>query len=533
MNEMLVESIKAAPEKPGVYIWKGVEGRALYIGKAENLRSRLKNYLNPQDTKTSRLVDASDRLEIIITNSDSEALILEDALVKQNQPRYNVRLRDDKRYPYIRVSVGEKYPRIDVVRRVEEDGNRYFGPYTDAGAVRRIVRLVGEIFGICKCGKDHTKMKRPCLNHSLGLCAGPHVITGETEYRRRVDGACMFLRGDYDSIRKELINEIHIRSRKLEFEKAHELKKKVDALDSLSVRQDISSPKLGNLDILGYGFIDGAAGICQMKVRNGKAVTVLNHKLQGEYSGESGKSLNAFIKQHYTTSDLTPDEIISSVEPSDRQLIEEYLSEKFARKIKLKVCRRGQKLRLAKLCIKNCIHSLKQEDIEKKSPNPLEVLASAFRLPRIPKRIEGYDISNLGGKNTVGSMVVYTEGRKDKRQYRLFKLECSGQDDTGNLAEVVRRRFSHLEWPTPDIVLLDGGRGQLNACMKYMPEGVAVLALAKKQEEIHHPQRKTPIVLGVDNPGLKLLMQVRDEAHRFAKGLHKKRRSNDFLLTQS
>ncbi|ODS38660.1 MAG: hypothetical protein A7316_07515 [Candidatus Altiarchaeales archaeon WOR_SM1_86-2] len=483
MNKNIKKLIESAPRKPGVYVWKDDGGRMLYVGKAENLRDRLRNYLSPQDSKTAKLVERAHSIETILTKTDTEALILEDALVKQNQPRYNVRLRDDKRYPYIRITVNEDYPKIEVVRRVELDGSRYFGPYTDAGSVRRVVNAACEIFGIRKCKHDLRNVRRPCINYGMRKCSAPCRMIGREEYAARVGQACRFLAGQCGRVKKELLSKIKAKSRRMEYEKAAELRDILTAIESLSVPQDLSSATLEDMDVLGYASLEGRADITQLKVRNKKVVAVLHYPLKGEYAGDS-----------------------------------------IARPF------RGQKYKLSEMAVENSIHQLARERNERESTRGLNSLRKAIGLSKTPARIEGYDISNLGEKHTVGGMVVFTDGCPDKKQYRRFRIRGErGQDDPGSMAEMIRRRFNHPEWETPSLILLDGGKAQLNACLKHIPGGVPAAAIAKRFEEIHLPARTKPVRLAGNSPALLLLQQVRDEAHRYSRAYHLKKRGKEFI----
>jgi excinuclease ABC subunit C len=530
MEESIRSTIDAAPDKPGVYLWKDESGKILYVGKAESLRERLRSYLKPQDPKTARLVESAMSLETVLTKSEPEALILEDALVKQNQPRYNVRLRDDKRYPYIRVTVAEAYPRIQVVRRVELDGSRYFGPYTDPSAVRRVLRLVGEHFGVRQCNYQLARVKRPCINHRMGKCSAPCAFVKRDDYVERVERACRFLSGEHKALKRELRSRISSFSGRREFERAAELRDVLAAIESLSQRQDLSSASLKDMDVLGYGFALGRANVTQLQVRDHKVVAVLHYPLTGESVGSPRESMKAFIKQHYTTADLTPKLIVTSAEPADKAILEELLGTLTKSGVKIQTATRGQKLKLVELAVANSLHQMEQEKLRSEAPDPLDLLMQSFRLPRRPARIEGYDISNLGAKSTVGGMVVFKDGRAEKSQYRMFSIRSLGQDDPGNMAEMLERRFRHNEWKTPDLIVLDGGKAQLSQATPHIPAGVPVIALAKKLEEVYLPGRSQPVRLQADNPALLLLRQVRDEVHRFSKRYHTKKRGKGFLV---
>lgn len=533
MKPSVRKAIDYAPKKPGVYIFKNERGKMLYVGKSENLRNRLKSYLKPQDPKTEKLVECSAVVETVLTKTETEALILEDALVKVNQPRYNVSLRDDKMYPYIKITVKRKYPGIEVVRRALPDGSRYFGPYPDAKSVRRIVELIGELFGVRTCKHDLKRLKRPCIRHAMGKCAAPYLVMGKTEYIGRVIQACEFLGGEYNRIKRNLKTQIRGLSKDMQFEKAIELKTILESIESISKVQDVSSVKLHDMDVLGYGQYEGKSNITQLKVRNHRVVALIHYPLKGEYSESPTQSTKAFIKQHYTTADLIPKIIITSCEPDDRELLEKNLSGISGAKTQISFARRGRKHKLVEMAVKNSLHQLKQKKLERDTTGRLEVLKRYLKLSQIPERIEGYDISNIGEKHTVGGMVVFTNGKADKSQYRRFEIRGAvTQDDPANMAQMIRRRFNHPEWRAPDLVLLDGGRGQLNACLKHIPPGIATIALAKKDEELYLPHERDSIRPRKNNPALLALKEIRDEAHRFSRAYHRKKRSRGFVAKE-
>jgi len=530
MKEAIKKFIQRASIKPGVYLWKRKDGRILYVGKANNLRNRLKNYLHPVDHKTELLVEQSDLIETIVTKTESEALILEDALVKQNQPRYNVRLRDDKRYPYLKITVAEEYPRIQIVRRVETDRSRYFGPFTDAGAVKRIRGLVVELFGIRTCNYDVRRLTRPCIKYSMGKCCAPYVVTPKNEYNTRVGQACKFLAGDYKKLKNEVKRGIKQESKKLNYERASELKNILDSLTAFAEPQDLASATLPDMDVLGYGAHKGKAAISQMKVRNHHVVAVLTFPLKGERVEDAEEALKSFINQTYTAEDTIPKLLYTSAEAEDKFLLEEKLKDISKNKVSIIRASRGQKHKLAQMAVEQSIHYLTQEEIEQDRESRSESLKIVLKLETSPQRIEGYDISNLGSKASVGGMVVFTNDKPDKSEYRRFKIRWKkGQDDPNNMAEVIQRRFNHPEWKFPDLVLLDGGKPQLNTCLPHIPAGIPVVALAKRDEEIFQPKKQNPIKLKKNHPGLLLLQEIRDEAHRYSKAYHTKRREREFL----
>jgi len=529
LKDQLKKNILNAPKKTGVYLFKNDVGRILYVGKADNLSDRLRSYLNPADKKTTRLVESSYRVETILADNSHEALILEDALVKQNQPRYNVRLRDDKNYPYIRLATAEKYPYIEVSRRIVLDGSRYFGPYTDAKHVRKVMNLVSDLFGIRQCSYDLTRRKRPCIKYDVGRCCAPHLITSKAEYDKKVTQATHFLSSDYKKASRKILKQIKDKSRQQDFEGAAKLKKTLDTVDSLMVRQNIDSAKLPDMDVLGYATYQKKSNITQLKIRKHRVVAVLQYPLTGVYADSGSQAVKAFITKHYVTSDITPKHIITSTLPDDVDLLIDNLSKMKKTKVTISKSMRGAKHRLTEMALENSIHHMRQEELQKKIINRPESLKKVLKLDKIPARIEGYDISNLGDKSIVGSMVVFTDGVADKKEYRRFRIRSGISNDPANLAEILTRRFKHDEWNFPNLVLLDGGQAQLNIGRKAAPADIPVISLAKKLEEIYLIGIKDPLNLPRDHPALLLLKEVRDEAHRFAKAYHLKKRGEDFI----
>ena len=529
MDEALKKSLGGISPKPGVYLWKSGSHAILYVGKADNLRKRLKSYVNPKESKTKRLMEEAKELETIVCSSGAEALILEDALVKQNNPKYNVRLTDDKRYPYIRISWKDEYPRISVVRRVEADGSRYFGPYADSSSVRRMIKLVGVFFGICSCKRNHAMMKRPCMNHSLGICAGPMKVTEKVNYRKLCENACSFLGGEYLPVIRSLKKDMKNACASLDFEAAMKCRDNILAIESISQSQYVAGPKLDDMDVIGYSSLKGRANICQLKVRCHKVVDVLHHRLRGEFRLDPSKSIKAFIIQHYNAKDLIPKNIVTSAVPGDRHLLENLLAKALKAKVKITTAERGQKRRLSDMAVKNSVHRLWEERLKGLSSDPLLALKDRLGLPKAPARIEGYDISNIGDRDTVGSMAVFSNAKPEKSQYRMFGIKNRGQDDSRNMSEMISRRFKHDKWPAPDLVVLDGGLPQIRACAENIPEGISFISLAKKEEIIYFPKEKDPLKLSDDDPALLLLRRVRDEAHRFGKRYHIMKRKKRFM----
>ena len=372
-------------------------------------------------------------------------------------------------------------------------------------------------------------MERPCINHSLGICAGPHLILDEKEYRKKVDEACHFLSGNHVMVEKILRDEIKRKSNETKFEEALILRDKISALNSMRENQNIAGSKLRDMDILGYGCFKGKANICQMQVRNHNVIQFLNHPLLGVFKFDEGDSIKAFIKQHYSTADLIPKSIYTSGQPTNINDLIQALTDLKKTKVEIKMAQRGQIYRLVQMAVKNSLHQMMMDGLGEKEKNQTDLLKNYLKLKRIPQRIEGYDISNLGEKNTVGSMVVYQNGAMNKNEYRRFKIKGTGQNDAKNLSEMISRRLKHSEWKTPDIILLDGGKPQLNAVKDLIPKGIELISLAKKEEEIYQFGRAKPLKLKKDDRALLLLESIRDEAHRFGKKYHKLLRKKSFI----
>jgi excinuclease ABC subunit C len=537
---------------------KDARGRVIYVGKAASLRSRVRSYFQSGrgfDAKTCALVGEVADVETIVTADEREALILEDTLIKRHQPRYNVRLRDDKRYPYLKLTA-ERFPRLVLTRRIESDikrGARYFGPYTNSGAMREARRVIQKIFRIRTCALDipvHADekpvRKRPCLDHFIGLCDAPCVgAIGESSYQRLVDEAALFLQGRHRELLPHLKREMAEASQNLEFERAARLRDRVRALERLLNTCKTLDPKRGDQDAIGLALAETTCAVQVFQVRDGVLIGRERFSLTIPEASEPTEALIAFLKQRYAQSTQIPREILLPIEidESEGRLLERWLSDRRGTRVYLKTPKRGPKARLVQTAERNArlaLDELALRALQGPKTEAVIELQRALRLAEPPRRIEGFDVSNFQGREPVASMVVFTDGAPDRTSYRRFQIrEVEAPDDVAMLAEAVRRRFERaLEGdekflPLPDLLLIDGGKGQLGAVRSLLRElglsEVFTIALAKEHEEVFLEGRRRPLVLPRRSPALQLLQRVRDEAHRFALEHHRQQRKRRTL----
>ncbi|MBD3262459.1 MAG: excinuclease ABC subunit C, partial [Candidatus Altiarchaeales archaeon] len=387
----LKEKARRAPHKCGVYLWKDEGGRILYVGKALDLRKRLSDYFTGRlDPKTTLMVRRAHKIEWILTGNEDEALLLEDALVKNHQPRYNVRLRDDKRYPYLKLTLGEKYPRLMLTRRIIEDGSRYFGPYTDVGAVRRTMKLLSRLFGVRVCGKNPEKSSS-CLNYHMGRCLAPCEHATKEEYDSAVSNAIDFLIKNPRKTISSLKKQMKAYSDKQMYERAQKLKSAIADVEALSVSQKVAFPNLEESDFIGYANLDNRANITVLKVRRGYVVATLHYSLTGVMRFKAQAAVKVFVKQYYVTEDVVPENIYVSHTPTDHEALTHLLSELKSRRVKIKKPVSGRKKKLVELARENSLHELENRKLSHTKPKPEILLRKLLGLPETPKRIEGYD----------------------------------------------------------------------------------------------------------------------------------------------
>lgn len=556
MSERFEAKLSDLPTAPGVYLMKDVAGTVIYVGKAASLRSRVRSYFQSPDAlapRTLALVSEIDDFEVIQTDTEAEAFLLEDSLIKQHQPRYNVRLRDDKRYPYLKITK-EPFPRIFVVRRRHADGARYFGPYTNVKSMRSMLKLAQKLFPIRTCTLELplSAPRRPCLNYHIGRCLGPCAdLVSEEDYGKAVSRAAMLFEGRIGGLIRRLQEEMRTAADQEEFERAAVLRDQVAALTNSLERQSVALSDLLDRDAIGLA-IEGDRACAQVfLVRGGRVSGRETFHLRAPSSPSDREILAAFLPQYYAQATSIPKEILLPIEIEESDHLADWLSSLRGRRVSVRVPQRGEKRRLVELASQNARFALKglkkRDALRQASTSALVELAETLSLASFPQRIEAYDISNTGGAEATGSMVVFEDGQPRRDAYRRFKVQQSGKpDDYAMMAEVLRRRFrrglAELSDPTvtqgrfselPELVLIDGGKGQLNVGVHVLKElsieGVEMIGLAKRYEEIFVPGRSDPVVLPPTSDALLLLRQIRDEAHRFAVAYHRKLRTQRSL----
>ncbi|GAW29782.1 excinuclease ABC subunit C [Carboxydocella sp. ULO1] len=548
MRPELQHKLEHLPEQPGVYLMKNAGGQVIYVGKARVLKNRVRSYFQStanQTEKVRAMVEQIADLEYIITDTEVDALMLECNLIKKYRPRYNVLLKDDKHYPYIKVTVQERYPRVLYVRKVERDGARYFGPYVHAGAVKETLHLLKKLFPLRSCpGSTLTERSRPCLQFHIRRCSAP--CSGEIsreQYLRTVEDVLLFLEGKYSHLIKQLQQEMNKAAEKWDFERAARLRDQIKALEILGEKQKMLTPGGGDRDVLAV-----ARGIWEtcgviLLIRHG---TLLGREVffLGDIQGYSREEIMAaLVKQYYSQAQFIPGEVIlaEGVPEEEREVIEQWLQARRGKKVELLVPRRGEKKALTEMAHKNAVQELELKEAailkeRETREQGLKELAQALGLATPPRRIECYDISNTQGSESVGSMVVFLDGKPAPECYRRFKIKTViGPDDFASMAEVLRRRLERARKgdekfaQLPDLLIVDGGKGQLAAARRVMEElgfgHIPTFGLAKEEEWLFAPHQSEPIILPRQSQGLYLLQRIRDEAHRFALTYHRKLRT--------
>jgi excinuclease ABC subunit C len=553
MNSKLETNLKNLPASPGVYQFINKNGKVIYVGKAKNLRNRVRNYFqeNPGSAKTVAMVSKIDDLQLVITDSELEALILENNLIKELMPRYNVTLKDDKSFPFIKVT-NELYPRIYPTRKVFNDGSKYFGPYTDVRSMRGSLKMINQIFKIRSCKLDLTeksiadKKFKVCLDYHIKKCDGPcENLISAIAYNEMVDEVVKLLKGKTDDLIKDLKSRMQNTVLNLEFEKAAELRDKIDQLSSISSKQKIVNDDDEDRDIFAVAY-EGKDSTCAIfNIRSGKLIGKKQLKLAIEEGEELSNIYSAAIKFYYVDQVEIPREVIVEITPEDADALTEWLRMKSNKKTKIFVPQRGDLKSLVKMCKENAILQLKEIQLQKmKNLGNVSYSVSALqrdlRLKTLPRKIECFDISNLQGTDTVASMVVFEDGKPKKSLYRKFIIKTvEGPDDFSSMREVIERRYSRLKeeaQPLPDLIMVDGGKGQLSSAVEILDNlgftNYNIIGLAKRLEEVFLPNNSDPELIPKTSSGLKLLQQVRDEAHRFAITFHRERRSKRTIKSE-
>jgi excinuclease ABC subunit C len=593
MNQKIQSVLNSLPHKPGIYLMKDAEGTILYVGKAISLYNRVRSYFQEStdlSPKNRSMVAKVDDIEFLVVRNEVEALVLESNYIKQYRPKYNVLLRDDKNYPYIKVSLTEDFPRVYRVRSFQRDGNRYFGPYTNSGAVDATLDLLNKLFSFRTCRYDASSwappregepptgwkqklLARPCTQYYIHRCIAPCVAYAtREEYDVVIRQVILFLEGKHEEVVKSLQERMQKASEELNFEEAARIRDRIKAVEQVLEKQRIIHTEgQDDQDVIALASSEDETCAQVFFFRSGKLVGREFFILQGTRDSSPGEVMSSFLQQFYESSPHVPAEIIAEVEPDDRAVMVQWLKEKRGASVTMTIPKRGEKLRLVEMVKQNAKEVLEQQRIKwltdsQKTQLALEELQEALNLAAPPQRIECYDISNTQGTNSVGAMVVFEAGRPKNSEYRRFKIKSvEGPDDFASHQEVLRRRFRAAsgktvqvsasarddiegssgedgtndgagqdvqlqhDWAMPDLIIIDGGKGQLSAAMEVLQElhiDVPTVGLAKENEEIFTPGSPDPIVLPRSSQGLYLVQRIRDEAHRFGITYHRKLRSD-------
>ncbi len=573
------ERLKLVPQAPGVYQWKDAQGTLLYVGKSKNLRDRMRSYFGaPQglNGRIRRMVSQIADFEIIVTQSELEALLLEMNLIKEHRPRYNVLLKDDKSYPFIKVTIQQEWPRVFSTRNVQDDGSKYYGPYANAGSVRKTLDLLNRLFAFrpaFACGdhkfQRHRRMGKPCLYHDIKRCLGPCVpgLVSQEEYRQAIVSVCRFLEGKSDQIVRDLRKQMEAAAEDLNFERAAYLRDRIKAIEQVLERQQVLRTVETDQDVIALAREADSAVVQVLFIRGGKLIGAEPFTLQGSEDRSDADLLESFLTQFYDRAPDVPPNLLLADFIEEPMIIERWLSQKGGHKVEIEVPRRGEKRRLIELAASNAQRKLDEMrtqwlNSEQRAVASLSELRDLLELPALPQRIECYDVSNTQGNQSVASMVVFLHGEPAAKHYRRFKIKTvEGANDVASIREVIHRRFQRAadalddsdattqdsEDPAaaaqreqrneawvqlPDLVLIDGGRGQLNAARAAMAElgfdHIPTVGIAKGEDrnrfDLVRPDQPHLLVLERNSPALHLVQRVDEEAHRYAITYHRKLR---------
>ena len=531
MSDLKSES-KNLPKKPGIYFFKDKGGEVIYIGKARSLKDRVKSYFLPtSDLKIKKILYETEEIDFILTDSAKEAAFLENNFIRQHQPKFNLRLKDDKSFPYLKLTLQEKFPAIYLTRRVEEDGAKYFGPFSPAHQARNTIHLSAKYFGVRTCREPVPgKRKRPCLDYDLKLCSAPCVeYISESDYRESIKNAFLFLEGKTEKLLKILKKKMQEAAVRQEFEQAAHWRDIIRTIEEIKAKPKLISVGMENKDIFGYSRENKTVALYVFFMRKGKVIESEDIFFQEKEDIADKELLSNYLKNFYKHRRSMPDKILLPFALEEKDSILKKVSNLRAKKIEIIVPRKGKNKKLVDFANSNAEILLRKKH---EGLTPLLEIQKIFNLKSIPERIEGFDISNIGGEESVGSLVVFENGRPQKNDYRKYKIKTvAGPNDIASLQEVIRRRYKRIleeKKDFPDLILVDGGKGQLNAARGALEElGVSnlpLVSLAKKEEIIFSPDRKKGISLERTSPALKLFQNIRDEAHRFAISFHRLRR---------
>ena len=535
-SEELLEKVSHLPTTPGVYLWRDQYNRIIYVGKAINLRNRVRSYVRNDANRAPKVAAMMKRavdVEIIQTKTEMEALILENTLIKEHEPKYNIRLRDDKTYPYVKISVQEDYPRVYMTRRLERDGAKYFGPFTDVTSVHVVLKLIRQYYPLRIC--KSMKVERPCLQYHMHYCEAPCFNKiSVSDYRKYIDEIIELFEGKPIPLLKEIKEKMELAAEDLRFEDAARYRDQLTSIEKIQEKQRMVTQR-GDLDVLGIAVDTSMACVQLLFIRGGRLLGRENYFVQ--HDGDSKETIMTdFIKQYYGDTNFIPKELLLPMDSTDRDLLKEWFTQLKGQNVDVSVPQRGYKMDMIKMAHENAETFLEerrrqwQHQIDK-TGGAVKKLAEVLDLPRLPERMECFDISHTQGAETVASMVVFEGGKPAKKEYRRFKLKTTQgkPDDFKSMAEIMERRYGNeTDWPMPDLIIIDGGKGQLNAALPLIRSvgvtDVPVISLAKRIEEVFVEGQSESIILSHHTPELQLLQQIRDEAHRFAITYHRKLR---------
>ena len=543
MNSALKEKLLSLPLTSGVYLMKDAQGNIIYVGKAKNLKRRVNSYFvgNGKNIKTLNLVSKIDDFDYILTSSDTDAFLLENNLIKKYQPHFNILLKDGKNYPYLKINTKDDFPRIEITRKVKNDGAKYFGPYFNGISPNEILKIISRAFSLrtCKMQIKIGKTARPCLNYSMGICSGACMgKISKEEYNAQVAEVIDFLKGDTKKVGEILKQKMQIASDMQNYEKAIEIRDEIKSLDKLKQKYTSQFPKLFNHDFVGYYSTGTNAVISVMIIRDGKIMGIEKFSLTDLQDFEDMAS--SFLMQYYQNRQI-PKKIFLPMNIADIEELQAYLSQKNGQKVEIFVAQKGQNKKICNLASQNAKEYLEKslgvaKTKEMRTFGAIERLKSVLNLPSIPYRIECYDISHISGTNGVASMTVFINGEPAKSHYRKFKIKTvEGNNDFASMQEVLTRRIIELKTntdqsfsSTPNLIVIDGGKGQLSSVVEILENldvKIPLCSLAKQDEEIFVPYNSESIKLSKSDVALQVLQRIRDEAHRFAITFHRTRRS--------
>lgn len=540
-SQAVLEKVNNLTTQPGVYLWKDAKGHIIYVGKAVNLRNRVKSYVRHdanRAVKVAAMISHAVDLETIVVANEMEALILENTLIKKHHPHYNIMLRDDKTYPYIKVTLQDDYPRVCMTRRVLRDGARYFGPFADAGAVHRVLKLMQRAFHIRTCRS--LKADRPCLQYHMGHCDAPcvHYIT-KADYQDLVRQAVDLLEGRNTPLIRELQQKMESASEALEFEKAAAYRDQIEAIRVIQSQQNIVTQG-GDMDVLGLASDAGQTCVQIYTIRSGRLMGRETFSLDHSDDETAADMTEAVIDQYYTAQSFIPRDIVVAA-VAEQEDCERRLSQLKGQQVNVIIPQRGSKKKLLAMAEENARVLLEQRRLQwqhdtDKTSGAVQALARVLDLPSLPERMECFDISHTQGIETVASMVAFENGQPARSEYRRFKLKTvqGKPDDFKSMAEIMERRYNEKDWPVPDLIVIDGGKGQLHAALPVIRQAgceAPVISLAKRIEEVFVEGRSDSIILSHHTPELQLLQAIRDEAHRFAITYHRHLRGKRSLVS--